>query len=65
MKDDLYFVELLTTYTKDFYALKPRLNFLSTLPPAFHKDNFLPIKFMVPQLDDCFMQLLMAEFLEN
>ena len=36
------------------HALKPRLNFLSTLSPAFQKDNFLPTEFKIHELEDCF-----------
>ena len=47
------------------HSLKPRLNFLSTLPPTFQKDNFFPAEFKILELEDCFMQLLVAEWFEN
>ena len=50
---------------QDFHALKPRLNFLSPLTPALQKDNFLSNEFKILQLEECFMQLLVAEDLEN
>ena len=43
----------------------PRHKFLGTLPPAFQKDNFLPIDLTIHKLEDCVMQLLVALRLEN
>ena len=47
------------------HALKPRINFLSTLAPAFQKDNLLPFEFTIHELEDCVMQLLVAVCLEK
>ena len=52
-------------YKKDTQALKPRLNSLNSLPSVFQKANFLPIEFKIHALEDYFMQLLVAECLEN
>ena len=46
-------------------AFKPRLLFLSTLPPAFQKDSFLLTESKIDNLEDFFMQLLVAECSEN
>ena len=52
-------------FTQGSHALNPRFDFISTLPLAFQEDIFLLIEFKIIEVEDCFMQLLVAESLKN
>ena len=46
-------------------VLNLHLTFINTLPSTFQKDKFLPEEFKTQKLEECFVQLLVAEYLEN